>query len=158
MPKLSRLIDAGHVALDLAASDVKELLYRLVQQLVVQDHLSEATGERLADALVRRELLGGTGIGNGVAVPHAYVGGVPQPAMLLARLHTPIAYGDPVDGKPVDLVILLTGPESIRPQHARVLARIVRLMRDEQWLAALRRAKSAEEVIQTIREVEERHA
>lgn len=157
MLKLVELLDAGHVALDVAADDVPELLQRLVGILVNHHHLSVDGGATLADALVRRELLGSTSVGHGVAVPHAYVVGVPTPIMLLARLERPIRYGDAPDGRPVDLVFLLTGPESVRPKHARVLARIVRLMHDAEWLDALRKADSADGVIQAIREVESRH-
>ena len=158
MLKLSQLIDAGHVALDVASPDVPDLLNQLVKLLVSSDELSEASAKALAEALLRREQLGSTSIGRGVAVPHAYVVDLPTPTMLVARLERPIAYGEPEDGRPVDLVFLLIGPESARPKHARVLARIVRLMHDQAWLEALREASSPEAVVEAIHDVERRHA
>lgn len=158
MLKLSQLIDAGHVALDVASPDVPDLLNQLVRLLVSNEQLSEVSAQALAEALLRREQLGSTSIGQGVAVPHAYVVDLPAPAMLVARLKRPIVYGEPTDGRPVDLVFLLIGPESARPKHARVLARIVRLLHDQAWLEALRGARSAEAVIEAIHDVERRHA
>lgn len=158
MVKLSQLIDAGHVALDIATSDVPDLLNQLVRLLVSNDQLSEVSAEALAEALLRREQLGSTSIGQGVAVPHAYVVDLAAPTMLVARLKRPIAYGEPTDGRPVDLVFLLIGPESARPKHARVLARLVRLLHDQAWLEALRGASSAEAVVEAIHDVERRHA
>jgi mannitol/fructose-specific phosphotransferase system IIA component (Ntr-type) len=157
MPKLTDLLDAGHVAIDVQAEDVEHLLRQLVALLVEHDQLSSSCGRLLSDALSRRERLGYTCIGHGVAVPHAYIGEVPRPILLLARLAVPIAYGEPPDGRPVDLIFMLTGPESARGNHMRVLARLVRLLHDETWLAELRRASSVSAVLDAVREVERRH-
>ncbi len=157
MQKLSELLDAGHVALGVDAADVPSLLMTLAEMLVTHDHLTETCGRNLAKALLKREMLGGTCVGSGVAVPHAYVAEVPSPILLVARLQEPIAYGEPPDGLPVDVIFLLTGPASCQRAHVQVLARIVRLVHDKAWLEALRAADSPEAVLQTIRDVEHRH-
>jgi len=157
MQRLSNLLDAGHVALDVEAPDVPSLLQKMAQLLVVHDHLSATCGDTLSKALLRRELLSGTCVGHGVAVPHAYVVEIPAPIMLLARLKEPIAYGNPRDGRPVDLVFLLTGPKTQRTD-VQLLARIVRLLHDDAWLEALRAARSPEDVMVAVADVEGRHA
>jgi mannitol/fructose-specific phosphotransferase system IIA component (Ntr-type) len=157
MRRLSELLDAGHVALDLAADDVPGLLQTLVDLLVTHQQVPTAVAGELLAALLERERLGGTCVGQGVAVPHAYLAKIQAPALLLARLQQPIAYCESTDGRPVDLVFMLTGPQSAQLAHIQVIARIVRLLHDGGWLAALRQARSAEEVLEAVRAVEKRH-
>src|ERR1043166_6033666 len=65
---------------------------------------------RIFETLVERELLGSTGMGQGIAIPHGRIAGLARIVGLFARLETPIAY-DAVDDQPVDLVFLLLAPE-----------------------------------------------
>jgi len=157
MRRLSELLDAGHVALDVAAENVSGVLKTLVELLVTHDQIPPAVGRDLLAALLERERQGGTCVGHGVAVPHAYLAQIQSPAMVLARLSHPIGGSERGGDHPVDLVFLLTGPQSAQLAHVQVIARIVRLLHDESWLAALRRAKSAEEVLEAVRAVEKRH-
>ncbi|MCA9548883.1 MAG: PTS sugar transporter subunit IIA [Myxococcales bacterium] len=158
MLRLSELLDAGAVVLDLQAQDVPDLLHRVVEPLVTAGRLDAEAAEGLAKALLERELQGCTGVGLGVALPHAYVDQVPTPMMLIARLATPIAYGQCPDGKPVDLVFLLTGPDSAKRTHVKVLAKLVRLLHDGAWVEALRAATSPDTVREAMQAVEARHA
>jgi mannitol/fructose-specific phosphotransferase system IIA component (Ntr-type) len=153
---LSERVDAAHVALDLEATDVASCLRALVQHLVDNGEIDQVLGERLDEALLNREEIGGTCVGLGVAVPHAYFAEMPTQILLVGRLKTPIDYRAP-DGKPVDLVFLLAGPLGAQAQHMRILARIARLLHDAIWLDELRGALTSADVIQAIRAVEERH-
>lgn len=87
---------------------------------------------------------------------HAYVAEMPTPLLVLARLKQAIDYGAP-DGQAVDLVFLLAGPTEAQKEHLVVLARLARLLHDQQWLAELRAARTAEEALRVVREVERRH-
>lgn len=158
MVKISDLLDLGHIALDLQATGVPDLLSRLCELLVHEDHLNPSCGENLCEALLNRERLGGTCLGEGIAVPHGYVVDLPHPILLLARLAEPIAYGEPPDGRPVDLVFLMTGPESSQREHVKVLARLMRLLHDRGWVEALRAAKTPEQALASVLDVESRHA
>ncbi|UZE46964.1 PTS sugar transporter subunit IIA [Rhodopseudomonas sp. P2A-2r] len=93
----------------------------------------------IASGLEERERLGGTGTGNGVALPHARMSQLKEPVAHFARLERPIDYGA-VDDLPVDLVFVLLLPDGAecRPLHA--LACVARKLRDEETLRLLRRA------------------
>jgi PTS system nitrogen regulatory IIA component len=94
----------------------------------------------IAGALNHRESLGSTGLGNGIALPHARLGAVAKPFCLLARLRDPLAF-DAVDEKPVDLVCLVLLPASQSSEQLNVLACIARRLRDTTALAAMRKAR-----------------
>lgn len=94
-------------------------------------------------AVMERERLGTTGIGSGVAIPHARVKGLTQMSASFARLETAIDY-DAVDDRPVDLVVMLLAPEHAGAEHLRALAQVSRLLRREETRARLRAAPNAE--------------
>ena len=88
-------------------------------------------------ALAAREELGSTGVGRGIALPHATVPGLGRLFSLFARLDKPIDF-DAVDGQPVDLVFLLLTPEKGDREHLSALACVSRWLRDEATAARLR--------------------
>jgi PTS system nitrogen regulatory IIA component len=105
--------------------------------------LDQAT---VLDALLEREAAGSTGVGHGVAVPHARIEGLTQMHALFVRLETPIAY-EAVDGAKVDLLFALLAPPDAGTEHLRALARVSRLMRQAELRAQLRQARSAEAIL-----------
>lgn len=96
----------------------------------------------ILNALIRREGLGSTGVGDGVALPHARLEGVRKPFGLLARLRDPLDF-DAVDERPVDLVFLLLLPTGESGEHLNALACVARKLRDPETAAALRGARDA---------------
>lgn len=98
------------------------------------------------DALLEREAAGSTGVGHGVAVPHARLEGLDQMRALFIRLETPIAY-EAVDGAKVDLLFALLAPADAGSEHLRALARVSRLMRQSDLRAQLRQARSPEAIL-----------
>jgi PTS system nitrogen regulatory IIA component len=101
-------------------------------------------------ALEQREKLGTTGIGEGVAIPHARLPGIERLVGFFVRLATPIEY-DALDDAPVDLVFLLVAPESESTLQLKALARIARLLRDADLAARLRTEAAPEEVFELLR-------
>lgn len=93
-------------------------------------------------ALARREDLGSTGVGDGVALPHARLEAVRRPFGLLARLREPVAF-EAVDERPVDLVFLLLLPAGAQSEHLNALACVARKLRDPETSGALRGARDA---------------
>ena len=91
---------------DLAASGKISLLQGLAQR--ASDKL-KLPAELIASALLKREELGSTGTGGGIAIPHARIPGLNKPFGILVRLRQPIDF-DAIDGQPVDLMILLLLP------------------------------------------------
>ena len=91
----------------------------------------------LLDTLLKREQLGSTGVGNGVAIPHGKSDKLENIVGFFAQLDQPVDF-DAVDGEPVDLIFLLLAPETAGAQHLKALAMISRLMRNENMLDKLR--------------------
>lgn len=89
------------------------------------------------DALMERESLGPTGVGHGVALPHARVPGLDGVKGLFLRFDKPVEFGA-IDRLPVDLVFALLAPESAGVEHLKALALVSRTMRDQATCAKLR--------------------
>jgi PTS system nitrogen regulatory IIA component len=98
--------------------------------------------EDVLSALLRREELGSTGVGEGVALPHARLDAIRHPHGVLARLREPIDFGA-VDDRPVDLVFLLLQPAASSADPLNALASIARRLRDRDAAAAMRKARDA---------------
>ncbi|MDO9336850.1 MAG: PTS IIA-like nitrogen-regulatory protein PtsN [Caulobacteraceae bacterium] len=99
------------------------------------------------DALLEREAAGSTGVGHGVAVPHARLEGLDRMRAVFVRLETPIAY-EAVDGAKVDLLFALLAPAAdSTAEHLRSLARVSRMMRQADLRAQLRHARTAEAIL-----------
>lgn len=112
----------------------------------VADAAAQALGletSRIMDALMEREALGSTGLGYGVAIPHARVEGVEQVCGVFVRLETPVAY-EALDDRPVDLVFALLAPPSAGAEHLRALAVVSRAMRSPELRERLRQAQTAD--------------
>jgi PTS system nitrogen regulatory IIA component len=99
----------------------------------------------ILEALLERETLGSTGVGQGVAVPHARLEGLDRLTGLFLKLEQPIAF-DAVDDRPVDLLFVLLAPKDSGVEHLRALARVSRLLRQGELREQLRQARSADTV------------
>lgn len=102
------------------------------------------SGEIL-DALIEREQEGSTGVGHGVAVPHARLDGLDRMRAVFVRLEQPIDF-DSVDDQPVDLMFALFAPAEAGSEHLRALARASRLLRRSDLRERLRQAHSADAI------------
>ncbi len=135
--KITSFLAPGSVILDVRASDKIALLRDLAQRAANIVHVPSQT---IVNELTRREELGSTGIGGGVAIPHARFAGVEKPFAMVARLKPPVNF-DAIDGLPVDLVFLLLIPLSANTDHLNVLATISRRLRDRTAVDLLRSSK-----------------
>lgn len=97
------------------------------------------------DALLEREAAGSTGLGHGVAVPHARLPGLDRIRGVFMRLEQPTAF-ESVDDQPVDLVFALFAPVERDTQHLQALARVSRLLRQGDLRTQLRQARTAESI------------
>lgn len=96
-------------------------------------------------ALETRENLGSTGIGNGIAVPHASIPGMTSPRGLLVRFAQPLDF-EAIDDVPTDIAFMLLFGENNRGEYLNVLAAIARRLQSEGVLASMRKARSADEL------------
>ena len=97
------LLADGGVVLRSGASSKRQALHTVAEAAAQTLGLTEA---RIMEALLEREALGSTGLGSGVAVPHARIEGLERVTAVFVRLDTPVAYGS-VDDRPVDLIFAL---------------------------------------------------
>jgi PTS system nitrogen regulatory IIA component len=97
------------------------------------------------DALLAREQASSTGVGSGVAVPHARLEGLDRMRGVFVRLETPVDF-DSVDGMPVDLIFALFAPADAGSEHLRALARVARLLRQKELRQQLRQARTPDAI------------
>ena len=121
------------------ASGKKALLAELASRAATLFKVDE---RRLFDRLLERERLGSTGIGGGIAIPHARLAALAKPLGLFARLAQPIDF-EAIDERPVDIVFLLAAPEGAGADHLKALARVSRLLRDRNLVEKLRATETA---------------
>ena len=120
----------------------KSLLEELAR---VSAPLANLDRSSVLTALKERERIGCTGIGQGVALPHARFSELQRPVTIFVRLSAPIEY-EAIDGKRVDLVYLILGPEIASDEHLKALASAARLLRDATARQDLRRAADEEAI------------
>ena len=121
---------------DVRAADKDRLLRELTGRAANALRLDAAV---LADAIAQRERIGSTGMGDGIAIPHARIAGLSKPYGLLARLRRAIDFAA-IDGQPVDIVFLLLLPSTAQGEQLTALASVARRLRDAQVTADLRDA------------------
>jgi nitrogen PTS system EIIA component len=141
--KISDFLSANNVLIGVAATDKKKLLAELARKAGA---LTDVLPDRVLAELVKREELGSTGMGGGVAIPHARFEQVTKPLGILVRLRKPLDF-DAVDGEPVDIVFLLLLLEGAPAgDQLGALAAIARRLRNPATTQALRRARDAKEM------------
>ena len=151
--EISELLSPATINLDLKSADRETVLGELVHQIPQLASQPEAR-LTLLRALHEREQLYSTGIGDGVALPHArnaLVGLVDKPIIVFGRHAAGIPYGA-LDAQPAKLFFLLIAPTVT--QHLGILARLSRLLRDPQLRQSLLAADQPEKVIELIRKAE----
>jgi len=137
---LAELIAPNAVIAALKANSKKQTLQLLAQKAADVTGLKEGT---ILEGLLERERLGSTGVGNGIAIPHAKLTGIDRLYGIFARIDHPVDF-DSIDDHPVDLVCLLIAPEGAGADHLKALARVSRLLRDKGTCEKLRGATDAD--------------
>ncbi len=132
------LFSPESVVLDLHAGSQKQLFQEMADRLITGHGLNMPRRD-IVSAAIERERLGSTGVGNGVALPHARINGIDRVVAGFARLSEPMDF-DSVDGRPVDLVAFLLAPSDAAGAHLRALARVSRQLRRHDNRSRLRTA------------------
>lgn len=131
---LQTLVKPGAVRVVTSASSKKRLIHDLAD-------LAEAAygipSSAAMEALLEREALGPTGVGHGVALPHARLAGLEEMRGVLILLEKPVDF-DAVDRQPVDIALALFAPQEAGVEHLKALALVARTLRDNGICAKLR--------------------
>ena len=139
---------------DLQATTREEVLREMVDHLHSAGKIKDV--DKLVQILLDREMLGSTGIGHGVAIPHGRLGGLKEILLVFGRSEKGVSF-EAHDGKPVKLFFLLVAPEDSAGLHLKALARISRILKNPECRAALLNSKDRENLYRIIREEDERH-
>jgi nitrogen PTS system EIIA component len=120
---------------------------QVLQELsAVMARTLDLDSKEVFEAVLEREKLGSTGVGEGVAIPHARIDSLRRPVGGFARLLEPADF-EAIDERRADLVFMLLAPTDAGAEHLRALARAARIFRQEQIRAALRKAQTVEAVL-----------
>jgi len=139
---------------NIEASDKMGVLREFAGLLKSADKIKDE--EELVRVLLERELLGSTGIGDGVAIPHGKLHIIPEMIVAFGRSHKGVDY-DSMDSKPVYLFFLLVTPEGMPGEHLRALARISRILKNPALRDSLRQASRREELLRLIYQEDSRY-
>ena len=131
------LLTPDRVFLDLRVADKRRLIEELARRAA-----APLDPRQVAEALEERERLGSTGMGAGIAMPHARFPSLRQPVGCFARLRAAVDF-DAIDERRVDLAFLLLLPAEAEGHQLNALACVARRLRDERVTAALRAARDA---------------
>ena len=152
--KLTEYLDPGLVVFDVGPGEISEVLAQLVEPLVADGTLSSR--ERVLEALLAREQVLSTGIGSGIAVPHAISEVIGSPHLIIGLSPNGVDFRA-MDDEPVHLFFVLLSPPDRAGHHIRLLARIARLARHPEFLDGLRDCRTGEEVLERIHAYESEH-
>src|SRR3954453_19136928 len=133
----------------LTASNKEAVIRAMVEQLQAAGQFRGTDLEDIVRAILKRELLGSTGIGRGVAIPHTKHASVDRLIGPLAVSPNGVAF-ESLDGEPVYIFVLLISPQDRPGDHLRALENVSRCLRDDAFVRALRAAKTREEIVALI--------
>ena len=149
---LTELLSPDRVVVPLPASDRQAAIAALTRRLA---EIAGAEYEEVLGAVLERESVLSTGIGFGVAIPHARSAAVREVTMVAGVTPSPVPF-DAIDGEPVRLFFLIVGPEASAGLHVKILSRIARLVRRESVRQQLLEAADADAFCHVLLDAEAR--
>jgi len=152
--KLSDFVVREAILVDLQATGKEEAIREMVRSLNQAGRLGDADLDGVTRAILGREELGSTGIGQGVAVPHTRHSTVNRLLGTVALSRRGVDFAA-LDGEPVDILFLLISPPNQPGDHLRALENISRHLKDEHFVNFLRNAKTRETVIELLEEADQ---
>ena len=138
--EINGLISPDTVIANLHATSKKQILQELSRRAA---NLTGEPERTIFGVLMKRERLGTTGVGSGVAIPHGKLQSIDKLYGMFARLEQPVDFQS-IDERPVDLIFLLLAPETAGADHLKALARISRVLRDSKICTKLRGTDTAD--------------
>jgi PTS system nitrogen regulatory IIA component len=142
-----QLIVASRIGSSLEIGSKKRLLEVLAELLATDD--PTLNQETVFEHLLERERLGSTGLGHGIALPHARMKDVTEAVGAFAQLRQGVSF-DAIDDEPVDLAFALLVPESANEMHLQLLSQLASMFSDPQLRQDLRNGSSAEKILELL--------
>lgn len=144
---LTQILQPNCISAPLKSKDKESAIEELVNVLAASGQVKDAAAA--LEAVIEREQTRSTGIGSGIAIPHGKCNAVKELVMAIGIAAEPIEFAS-IDNKPVTIIVMLVSPPDKTGPHIQALARISRLLLDEQFKAKLEKASSPEEVYQLV--------
>jgi len=141
------LINADNIHCNDSASSKKRIIENI--SIMLAKNTNTVSSDTIFNALIERERLGSTGLGKGVAIPHARIPGLTHTVAAMMTLASPVNY-ESADGKEVDIAFGLLVPEEDGDHHLQHLARLVSLFRDADTCQKIRNTSSPEQVFEIL--------
>ncbi|MEE3218995.1 MAG: PTS sugar transporter subunit IIA [Planctomycetota bacterium] len=151
--KFADFVSSTAIRPDLAAEDKDEVIREMAASLVEAGELAESELESIVKAILKREELGSTGIGRGIAVPHTKHPSVEKLVGTVAVSTEGVDFKS-LDGEKVQLFFLLISPPDRPGDHLRALENISRQLRDDTFCRFLKQSKSADDISQLLEEAD----
>jgi fructose-specific phosphotransferase system IIA component len=148
---LTQILQPGCIAAPLKSKDKESAIEEMINILAASGQIKNA--KEALDAVMEREQTRSTGIGSGIAIPHGKCAAVEELVMAVGIAAEPIDFAS-IDNKPVSIIVLLVSPLDKTGPHIQALARISRLLLDEQFKTKLEKASSPQEAYQLINDKE----
>lgn len=144
--RMSDFVVRDAIVAELPATNKEGVIREMVESLRAAGQFRGADLEDIIRAILKREFLGSTGIGRGVAIPHTKHNSVERLVGTVAISHKGIAF-DSLDGEPVHVFVLLISPQDRPGDHLRALENVSRSLRDDNFVRALRSTNTREDII-----------
>lgn len=149
--ELTKLLDISNVAVGVDASDKESLIHAVID--LIDGHPAVLDADGMRSAVFEREATMSTGVGKGLALPHAKTAAVSGVVAALAVTRDPVEF-ESIDNEAVRIVFLLLGRQDAKSQHVRILSRISRMMNRDETRQAVLAAATAEALLEVVREAE----
>ncbi len=152
--KMSEVVGSNQIVHKLEGDKKEDVIKSLVALLEKGKKISEDDAAKVYRALLARERLGSTGIGRGVAVPHAKVDGVAKPIGAMALLAQPMDFAA-IDGGPVDVVMLFLFPKEDPGAHLKVMGHVSGILRSTPFSQYARATKDRKALVELVKDAED---
>jgi mannitol/fructose-specific phosphotransferase system IIA component (Ntr-type) len=143
--RMSEFIVREAISADLTAAQKDAVIREMVENLRRAGYFKDNQAEDVIKAILKRELLSSTGIGDGVAIPHAKHGSVDRLVGTVAVSPKGVAF-DSVDNDPVYVLVMLISPQERPSEHLRALEGVSRCLKDKTFVQAMRQATSPQQI------------
>ncbi|HEC28213.1 MAG TPA: PTS IIA-like nitrogen-regulatory protein PtsN [Gammaproteobacteria bacterium] len=149
--KITDLISLERIRCNASVKSKKKAL-ELLSTLLAPD-ASNASNEEIFESLINRERLGSTGLGHGVALPHARLQGQDTAIGAFVKLEQPVDF-DAIDRQPTDLLFTLLVPDHFTDEHLDILAQLAKMFSEESFCDKLRKSSTDEQLEQLLKSYE----
>lgn len=150
---IAEYIKPEYIVLDMKPQSRHDIFTRLSSCLLSTGVIDKSEEEILINKLEEREKQSTTGVGEGIAIPHASLESFPETSIVIGVVPEGVDFNS-VDGKPVNVVFMIIGSQAVPRLHIQILAKIVRLSRNRQLMKKIEGGTSPEEVLDAIRSEE----